>query len=52
VLEGTLGDEDADRDRLAGVRVDRGEADQPLGRALDGRVRPGGINLDDFPAGA
>jgi beta-glucosidase len=50
VLEGALGDEDADRDRLAGVRVDRGEAGQPLGRAIDRRVRPGGIDLDDFPA--
>jgi beta-glucosidase len=50
VLEGALGDEDADRDRLAGVRVDRGEAGQPLGRALDRRVRPRGVDLDDFPA--
>src|SRR5262249_55415090 len=52
VLEGALADEDADRDRLAGIRVDRGETDQPPGRALDRRVRPGGIDLDDFPARA
>jgi len=52
VLEGPLGDQDADRDRLAGFRVGRGEAGQPLGRALHRGVRPGGVDLDDFPAGA
>src|SRR6516164_2740621 len=52
VLEGALGDQDADRDRLAGFRVGRGEAGQPLGRALHRGVRPGGVDLDDFPAGA
>jgi LuxR family maltose regulon positive regulatory protein len=52
VLEGALGDKNADRDRLAGVRVDRGEAGQPFGRALDRRVRPGGVDLDDLAAAA
>ena len=52
MLEGALGDEDADRNRLAGVRVDRREAGQPLGRALDRRVRPRGVDLDDLAAAA
>jgi hypothetical protein len=52
VLEDALGDEDPDLDGLAGVRVHGGEAGQPLGRALDGRVGPGRVDLDDLPAAA
>jgi hypothetical protein len=52
VPEGAAGDGDIDRDRLASVSVDGGEAGQPFRWPLDGRLRPGRVHLDDLAAPA
>src|SRR4029077_16862686 len=51
VLEDALWEQDPDVHRLTGIRVDRGETGQPLGRALHRGVRAGRVDLHHLAAG-